>query len=214
MVRYIPVESGRTDHENVCFWWSCFVYSPETHTRVSLGSPLNAASVHVFVAPAGLRGWTGHTMRAKRQAPTHAALRLRHSSSGGAVAQAGALLWVLERRGDRQAGRHGDREAGCHCGGWWQTSCQLGRGRFVRATVLQQDVHALLAPCVLSQSQRGLPLRVPMPDVTAVLETEQIELNWAIDKLIELIKLTKINLNWQLILPQQNTDHLWPSELL
>lgn len=120
------------------------------------------------------------TMRAKQQhihtlTLKHATLQLWHSSSGCAVAQAGAaaLLCDSDRRGNGQARRHGRGEAGCH--GRRETDRRAeGRDRLVWAAVLQQDVDALLASSVLSQSQRCLALSVPMAHVTAVLQTETI----------------------------------------
>lgn len=68
-VRYIPGECERTGRENVFVFGEIVSVSALKHTQ--LGPRFAAASVHTITAPAGLRGWTGHTMRAKRQAPTH-----------------------------------------------------------------------------------------------------------------------------------------------
>lgn len=97
--------------------------------------------------------------------------QLRHCPSSGAVAQAGAAALVrdLECRGNRQALRHGNRETWC-CSFCKTDRCGDGVGRFIWATVLEQDVDTLLASSTASQSQRTLPLTVPIPNITAILK--------------------------------------------
>lgn len=109
--------------------------------------------------------WLNHTSRSATSAllvPSGGRkprqLYLRNRSSGSAVSQAGAAALVreLQRGGDRKAGRRGPRET------------KRG-GRLVGASVLEQDVDAFLTSCATGQSQRRLPLSVPMTDVAAIL---------------------------------------------
>lgn len=81
---------------------------------------------------------------------------LGHGPPGRAVAQAGAVALVRdpERGGHRQAGR-------CHC---WH---------LVGATVLEEELDALLAAGVSGQGQRRLALGVSVADVKSVLKREQ-----------------------------------------
>lgn len=85
--------------------------------------------------------------------------RLGHCSSRRAVAQAGAVTLVrdLECGGNHQAGR----SACCKSNG--------GGRQLVGASVLEQDVNTLLTPSTSRQSQRRLPLSVPIADIKAIL---------------------------------------------
>lgn len=91
-----------------------------------------------------------------------APLRLGHGSSGSAVSQAGAAALVreLQRGGDRKARRRGPGQT------------QRG-GRLVWAPVLEQDVHAFLAPCAVGQGQRRLALGVPTSNIAAILRRQK-----------------------------------------
>lgn len=118
--------------------------------------------------------WLNHTSRSFRkcnvcpagsiwrsQAPRDF-FKLRHRSSGSAVSQAGAAALVRELQcgGGRKAGRRGPRKT------------KRG-GRLIRASVLEQDVHAFLTPCAASQSQRRLPLSVPISNIAAILRRQK-----------------------------------------
>ena len=73
---------------------------------------------------------------------------LRHCSSGAAAAaQAGGAALA------RKAGCRGDRG-----------------GRLVGAAVLQEDVGTLLTSCITRQREGRLPLGVPTPHITAILQ--------------------------------------------
>lgn len=117
------------------------------------------------------------TMRAKRQADTHTlhhtTFQLWHCSSGGAVTQAGAaaaaLVRDLECRGNCQARRHGNWETGGRSRCKTDCCCNWG-GWFIWASILDQDVDTLLAASTASQSQRRLPLSIPIPNITAILK--------------------------------------------
>lgn len=103
--------------------------------------------------------WVGRHESPRKQPPPTGGGPLGHGPPGRAVAQAGAVALVRdpERGGHRQAG-------GCHGGG--------GR-HLVGATVLEEELHALLAASAAGQRQRRQPLGIPVADVKAVLRREK-----------------------------------------